>query len=136
MKTWVINQKVVFRDATPMQIYKMYLTAKDHAKFTGSEVKITDKVGAKFMAYDGYAQGENIELVPGKKIVQTWQAREAEWPAKHFSKLILKISDHKDGAELEMIHQGVPEQYANSIAGGWKDYYWKPMQEMIDAKKK
>ena len=43
---------------------------------TGGKAKASKKVGAAFSAWDGYIVGKNIELVPGKRIVQSWRTSE------------------------------------------------------------
>ena len=43
---------------------------------TGAKAKASKKVGAAFSAWDGYIVGKNVELVPGKRIVQSWRTSE------------------------------------------------------------
>ena len=59
--------------AGPEEIYAAWLDSKAHGAMTGAAAKATAKVGGAFSAWDGYAYGTNLELVPGKKIVQSWR---------------------------------------------------------------
>jgi len=38
----------------------------------------------------------------------------------------------KDGARLTFTQSGVPDQHYRDISQGWRDYYWKPMKEMLE----
>ena len=59
------------------EIYDALMDSKKNSLFTNGKASISKKVGGKFSAYDGYATGKNLELVEGKKIVQTWRA--SDW---------------------------------------------------------
>src|SRR5579872_656152 len=75
MKTKTIRQSVTF-DAKPHDVFEALMDSKKHAKFTGSPAKISRKVGGKFTAYGDYMEGENLEIVPDKKIVQSWRSND------------------------------------------------------------
>ena len=83
-----IKQEIHF-DAKHQEVYEAYTDAKEHAEFTGSKVVFENKVGGKFSAWNGDLEGENVELVPGKKIVQKWRA--SDWPAGHYSMLTVEF---------------------------------------------
>ena len=62
--------------ATPEAIYDAWLDGAAHSAMTGAEATASDKVGASFTAWDGYIHGRNIELVKGRRIVQSWRTSE------------------------------------------------------------
>src|SRR5438132_13496414 len=65
-----IHQEVTIK-ATPQRIYRAFMTSKQHEAFTANgKAKISRKVGGTFSAHDGYVSGINVELKPGKRIVQ------------------------------------------------------------------
>jgi len=106
------------------------MDSKKHAKFTGGKATISRKVGGKFTAYDGYAEGVNLELVPDKKIVQTWRAD--DWPEGNYSKATFSLKEVADGTNLIFTQTDVPEDQYDAVSGGWQDYYWTPMKEMLE----
>src|SRR3989338_9121486 len=62
-------------NVTPAKLYAAFLSSAEHAKMTGYEEKdthISSKVGEHFSLMH-YISGQNVELVPNKKIVQTWR---------------------------------------------------------------
>jgi activator of HSP90 ATPase len=116
-----IKQTVTF-NAEPREIFDMLMDSKKHSIFTGTKSLISKKVGGKFSAYDGYIEGTNLELVPGKKIVQMW--RGSDWPEGHYSKATFKFIELKNKTKLEFIQTGVPENEYESIKEGWIEFYW------------
>jgi len=126
-KTETIKQKVVI-PAMPNEVYDAFLDAKIHSKFTGSKATCDPKVGGKFSAWDGYIYGKNLELEPGKRIVQEWAS--TDFPEGHPpSKLEITLKKAKGGTELTMVHSGIPAGQAADTAQGWIDFYWDPLKK-------
>lgn len=119
--------------ATPKEIYTLWLDSKQHGALTGTEALISPKVGGSFMVFDGWATGKNIELVPNKKIVQSWHAQ--DWPDTVQSTITVTLLPAKGGTKLLFQHEGVPKRFGKSIAQGWEDYYWKPMKKHFEKSK-
>ncbi len=130
MKTKTIKQAVTF-SATPREVYDLLMNSKKHAKFSGGAAKVSAKVGGRVEAYDGYIEGKNVELVPGKKIVQDWRA--SDWPEGVWSVVIFELESTKTGTRLSFTQTGVPQEFASEITSGWKDFYWLPMQAWLAA---
>jgi activator of HSP90 ATPase len=131
MKTRIIRQKVGF-NATPHDVYEALMDSEKHAGFTESEAKVSRAVGGKMMAYDGYIRGENLELVPDRRIVQSWRA--SDWPKGHYSKAIFEFRRSGEGTELSFRQEGVPEEQYDELAKGWHDFYWDKMKRMFDGR--
>ncbi len=129
MKTKSLKQTIVFK-ASPEEVYDALMDSKKHSAFTGDSAKISRKIGGKFTAYGGYAEGKNIELIKGKKIIQTWRAN--EWPSGVYSKVTFLFEKKKEGTKMTFIQEGVPEEFYEDIRQGWIDFYWKKMQEIFE----
>ncbi len=129
METKNIRQSATFK-ASPHAVYEALMDSKKHAQFTGGKASISRKAGGKFTAFDGYAEGTNLELVPDEKIVQSWRA--SDWPTGHYSKATFSLKATEGGTRLTFTQSGVPAEQYGDIAQGWKDYYWAPMKEMLE----
>ncbi len=129
MKTRTIRQSATFR-ASPHEVYELLMDSRKHSKFTGAKASISRKIGGKFKAYDEYISGVNLDLVPDKKIVQSW--RGSDWPKGHYSKVTFSLKKVKNGTHLTFRQSGLPEKYYKDITQGWRDFYWKPMKEMVE----
>ena len=106
------------------------MDSRKHARFTGAKARISRRRGGKFAAYDGYIDGINLDLVPDKKIVQSW--RGSDWPKGHYSKATFSLKKIKSGTRLTFTQRGVPVKYYGDIRQGWRDFYWRPMKEMLE----
>jgi activator of HSP90 ATPase len=112
--------------AKPDEVYDALMDSDKHAKVTGSPASISDKVGGKFTAWDGYIFGKNLQLVRGKKIVQEWST--TEWPPGYpTSRLEITLTGTAGGTKLEMVHSRVPAEQSDDYAEGWESYYWEPL---------
>lgn len=132
MKTKSIRQIVNFK-VPSREVYEALIHSKKHAKFTGSNARISRKVGGSFSVFDGYATGKNVELVDGKKIVQTWRA--ADWVEDHYSIVTFEIDPAPEGSRLTFTQKEVPISQYEAIKQGWRDFYWIPMKEMLEMNK-
>ena len=130
MKTKAIRQTVTFT-GKPEDVYQLIMDQKKHAAFTGGKATISKKVDGKFSVFDGYCHGYNIELIDGKKIVQAWHFAEDGWPDDHFSVCTFLFEKVGNKTKLTFKQAGVPEHKAESLKGGWKQYYWEPMEAWL-----
>jgi len=129
METRKIKQSVTFK-ASPHDVYEALMDSKKHTKFTGGKASISWEVGGKFSAFDGYAEGVNLQLMPDKKIVQSWRA--SDWPEGHYSEVTFLFKENEGGTNLIFSQTGVPEEQYDDVSQGWRDYYWAPMKEMLE----
>ncbi len=132
METKNIRQSATFK-GSPHDVYEALMDSEKHSQFTGGKAVISREVGGKFSAFDGYAEGENLELVPDEKIVQTWRA--SDWPKGHYSRVTFSLKKVNGKTRLTFTQTGVPAEQYEDIAQGWRNYYWKPLAEMLAAKK-
>lgn len=59
--------------------------------FTRGPVKIDPVKGGKFELFRGNITGTFEELIPGKKIVQSWRYK--QWPEGHYSTVTININE-------------------------------------------
>jgi len=109
------------------------MTSRGHRDFTGAPARISPKVGGKFVAWGGYIHGVNLELVPGKRIVQSWRPAEDGWPKSHFSTVRFELSKAPGGSRLRFTHSKVPVAHVGHLSKGWKESYWDPLRRYLRA---
>jgi len=129
-RTRTIRQTVVL-PGTPQEVYDALMTTKGHRAFTGAAARISPTEGGRFTAWDGYIHGINVELVPGRKIVQQWRPTEEDWPEDHYSVVRYLLAPVPKGTRVTFTHSGVPAQHAGHLAQGWKDHYWGPLRAYL-----
>ena len=119
--------------APAASIYNAWLSSKEHALMTESESALAShEPGAKHKAHGDYIWGINIELVPNKKIVQSW--RTGLFTEQDPDSLIeVLLEDKGDATLLTLIHSEVPEQEYH-VETGWVEYYFEPMKRYFSTK--
>jgi len=130
MKTKSIRQTATF-NATPDKIFNLIMDEKKHAEITGSRATISKEPNGKFVVFDGYCHGYNIELVEGKKIVQAWHFAEDGWPEDHFSICNFELEGDGTKTKLKFLQTDVPENQVESLKEGWKQYYWDGIKSYL-----
>jgi len=127
--TKTILQSAKF-NATPGELFELYLDAKKHSAATGAPVKISRKVGGAFNAFGGAISGRNLLIILGTMIVQAWRA--THWKKTDLdSILVLTFSKAPEGGRIDLVHVGVPQHDHKGVRLGWPKYYWKPWRAYL-----
>ena len=131
--TQLIRQSVTF-NAKPGVIFEALMDSKKHRAFTGAPANISRDAGGRFTCYGGQITGFNVEIKPGKSIVQAWRGK--DWPQGTWSLVTYRLAAARGGkTKLSFEQVGVPPRRVKGITEGWKKYYWEPLKKMIkDAK--
>jgi activator of HSP90 ATPase len=125
-----IIQDVVFKGTTPKAIYDIYMESKKHSKATGAPASISPEEGGEYSAHNGYITGKNLQLIPGKLIVQSWRAQ--SWPEDSVdSTFIIYLEPQRADTLLHAVHANVPDSAADDLDKGWHKMYWEPFRLYI-----
>lgn len=119
--------------ATPEAVYNAWLSSEGHAGMTGSPASVSALVGGEFEAWDGYIHGKNLELVPHKRIVQSWRTSEfsADEPD---SRIVITLEPAGKETKLTLHHTGLPP-HGGQYESGWVESYFEPMREYFSSQK-
>jgi uncharacterized protein YndB with AHSA1/START domain len=128
-----IHQEVVFK-ASRKRVYEALTDAKQFTKVTElSPVKnappaeISPVVGGTFSCFGGVIVGRQVELVPNERIVQAW--RVSYWNPGFYSIAKFELKEEGDGTRIVFDHTGFPKGAAETLASGWKEHYWEPLEK-------
>ena len=124
-----IRQSVTIK-ASPRAVYDALMDSRRHAAFTGGQARIARRPGGAFTVYGGYICGFNLDLVPGKKIVQLWRSK--GWPEHHYSTVTYALARVKNGTRLRFTQEGVPDDDYEDKRQGWITHYWQPLKAMLE----
>lgn len=111
---------------SPEEIYNAWLDSAQHSAMTGGIAEVSDKAGETFSAWDGYISGKNIELVPGKRIVQAWRTVEFS-DDESDSHLEITFETHAEDTLVTIRHGNLPS-HGMQYEQGWIDNYFEPMK--------
>jgi activator of HSP90 ATPase len=126
--TPIIQQSVRFR-TSPQILFDLYLDSRKHSRSTGAPARISRKIGGKFAAFGGQLEGKILHVVSGKQIVQLWRA--THWKKEDWSILVLHFSRVAGGAQIDLVHIGVPPYDHKGVREGWPKYYWRPWKKFL-----
>ena len=93
---------------------------------------ISGRVGGAFTLFGGYISGRNLELVPGKRLVQAWRA--AGWDAGEYSVVRFELRSEPGGCRIIFDQRGFPPSQGKSLAYGWRVHYWEPLSKFLSGK--
>jgi activator of HSP90 ATPase len=127
-----VKQEVVL-NATPVEVYNALMDSRKHGAFTGAPAKISKKVGGVVSCYGGGIQAINVELVAGKRIIQSW--RGSQWKPGEWSLAIFNLKKRGKKTTLSLEQYGVPDHDVAMVRKGWKDYYWIKMNDYFDRRR-
>jgi uncharacterized protein YndB with AHSA1/START domain len=128
-----IKQRVKFK-AAPDTVYELLADSKKHTAVTGQKASISDKVGGTFSTSGNDVTGINVDLVPGRRIVQAWRHR--RFPEGIFSMAAVTLTPTPDGGtELVLTHRGVPKHLIPETEQTWREQYWARMKKYFENEK-
>lgn len=124
-----IKQRVKF-NAPPATVYELLADSKKHSAVTGMKATISPKIGGAFSVAEKEVTGINVDLVPGKRIVQAWRHR--RFPEGIFSMAAVTLAPTTDGGtELVLTHRGVPKDLIPETELAWREQYWSRIKAYL-----
>ena len=127
-----IHQEVTIH-ASPAAVYQVLTSSEDFARMTGGRsAEISGEVGGAVTMFGGDIRGRNIELVPGKRVVQAWRSH--AWPEGIYSIVRFELAPEGKDTKLVFDQAGYPDGAQKMLEGGWHQMYWQPMTAMLSGK--
>jgi uncharacterized protein YndB with AHSA1/START domain len=124
-----IKQRVKFK-APPKIVYDILADSSKHSSVMGTKAVISDKVGGAFSTSGNEVSGVNVDLVPGKRIVQAWRHR--KFPEGIYSMAAVTLTPTPDGGtELVLTHRGVPKDLIPETEQAWREQYWSRIKTYL-----
>ena len=117
--------------APPERLWEMYVSADEHAAFTGSPVTIAPRAGAEFRAFHGAIGGSILDVVPNRLVVQRWRSKNFPTDALD-STLVLSFWPDGSGGRVELVHANVADEDFAGVSEGWSKFYWNPWRAYLE----
>jgi activator of HSP90 ATPase len=129
-----VKQKATI-NAGPRAVYDVLMDSRKHARATNAPAKVSKKVGGVVKAGGDYITAVNVELKPGKRIVQAWRGK--NWPKGTWSIATFELSGvGGKKTRLSFTQEGVPNRNYAAINEGWRAFYWDQLNAYFKGKKK
>ena len=132
-----IHQEVSFA-AAPASVYQLLTDSAEFAAATERPAEIDATEGGAFSIFGGYIQGRQIELVPGRHIVQAW--RGVDWAPGVYSLVRFTLTPTDSGTQLVLDHDAYPEgpspmypSWQEHLNTNWPVFYFEPLAKYLAA---
>jgi activator of HSP90 ATPase len=128
-----IHQEAII-DAAPEQVYAVLTDGAKFAAATGMPAQLSDREGEAFTLFGGRVEGRQIELVPGRRVVQAWRfgaAHPEPWDAGVYSVVRFALTSQGDATKFVIDHEGVPPEAEQRIATAYPSFYQGPLADYL-----
>lgn len=124
-----IHQEAVIK-ASPGQVYEYLTDGEIFATATEMPAQVGNREGEPFSLFGGRIEGRQIELVPGKRVVQAWRFGSAHpdvWEPGLCSIVRFTLWPEGDGTRFVIDHNGIPPEWQDHIQSGYPTFYESPL---------
>jgi activator of HSP90 ATPase len=115
-------QKIYF-EAPIEHIYQTLTDSNGISAFTLAPATMDNKPGGLFSILDGAISGTQVEIIPLKKIVQTWRFQ--TWPEKHYSTVTWNFTEERGGTLVILTQTDIPSSDLERTRNGWYFFLWQ-----------
>jgi uncharacterized protein YndB with AHSA1/START domain len=116
--------------APPQQVFELLTNGTLFSAATGQPAEITDREGDSFSLFGGRVEGRQIELVPGRRVVQEWRfgaEHPSTWEPGVYSTVRFTLEPAGDGTRFVIDHTGIPAEWIEHLSLGYPTFYQDPM---------
>jgi uncharacterized protein YndB with AHSA1/START domain len=119
-------EQQVHLNAPPQRVFDTLTRSAEFAAFCGgAPAQIDARPGGAFSCFGGMVSGLNVELVPGKRLVQAWRA--GNWDEGVYSIVRFELAAEGGRTRLTFTQSGHPPAQEPHLAQGWPQMYWEPL---------
>ncbi len=120
--------------ADPAQVYELLADAEALSALSGMSGQAGRSAGEEFAAFDGHVTGRQIELVPGRRVVQAW--RFPVWDDGRYSIVRFTLEPEDGGTVLVIDQDGEPDgpdalgchrTWHDHLDANWPTFYLTPL---------
>jgi len=111
---------------TPRDVFDSLLITGRVRAYAGSDSFAGLEKGDKFKLFGGSVEGENLEIIPQKKIVQKW--RFASWPSDLYSIVTIDLEEKNGKTIVKLEQKGLPQEDLERTEAGWKENFFRRMK--------
>lgn len=116
-------------NAPKSAVWNALVDPKEIEKWSGDKAEMKAELGFKWKLWSGQMHGENLEIVPGEKLVQTWLTDDLP-PT---SMVTFVLTESGDGTDLDLLHENVSDEEFENYSLGWDEHYCGAMKQLLES---
>lgn len=111
------------------KVWQALVNPIEIAKWGADPAEMSSDEGFEFSLWGGDVYGKNIEIEPKEKLVQEWFSGDMETPTM----VTIELSEDDDGfVEVNLLHEGVSDEFRSEIEESWDKYYFGAIKEYLE----
>lgn len=114
--------------ATVEKVWDALVNPMTIEKWSGGKAEMKAEKGFKWKLWSGQMHGENIEVTPNQKLMQTWLTDDL--PPTSLVTFTLKPT--KVGTQLELLHENVSQEEFANYSIGWDEHYCGAIKQLLE----
>lgn len=111
-----------FLGCSTMDLFFCFVDVNRVRAYAGSDAKISSEKGGTFSLFGGSVTGENLEVEPGKKLIQKWRFN--SWPKDVYSTVSMEFIQKDSKVVLKLKQTGIPSDELEHTKEGWSVNYF------------
>lgn len=116
-------------ESTLDKVWQALVNPVEIAKWGADPAEMKPVEGFEFSLWGGDIYGKNIEVEPKEKLVQEWFSSDIDKPTT----ATIELSEDEDGfVEINLLHEGVPDEARLEVEEGWDKYYFGAIKEYLE----
>ncbi len=115
--------------ASPEAVWRALTDQKEIQEWSGANAYFIPQAGAQYTLWDGTIGGKIVQVVPLRKLVQTWKPQ--EW-TRDDSVVTFTLTPTRDGTRVDLLHVNVEESDYDGTTEGWDIYYLGVIKKMLE----
>lgn len=108
-------------------LYNVLTKADMVTAFTRGPAKVDAVRGGEFVLYGGNVHGKFEELIPEKKIQQSWRLK--TWSSGHYSNVVIELEETSSSTIMSLKQTGIPASEYDAMRTNWYRYYWHSVKQ-------
>lgn len=121
-------------EASPERVFAVLVDGEEFGAATGLPASSSGEEGSAFSLFGGRVEGRQIELVPGRRVVQAWRfggEHPEAWEPGVFSVVRFSLEPLGDATRLVIDHDGIPARSEERIEAGYPAFYSEPLAKYV-----
>ncbi|EIW70718.1 hypothetical protein TREMEDRAFT_38360 [Tremella mesenterica DSM 1558] len=116
--------------ASADDLWSLLTDEKKIPMWSRGPAKMPLKPEEQFELFAGFVKGKIISVDPPKKLVQTWQAQNSQWPSNHYATMTMSLVQGSESTSATFVLEHVPVGCQADIERALDTYYIRGLKQM------
>lgn len=115
--------------ASVEKVWQALTDPKTIEQWSGAPAEMDDQQGNNFRLWNGDIWGTNTFVHAPDHLEQDWFGGKWDQP----SKVCMALTSDNGQTTVVLCHSHVPQAEEKDFADGWRDFYFEPLQKLLES---